>query len=88
MNGMNSARKKLALVALVKKNRNFLQPPANGNLPQALNEIKAKLERIDLALSEMKEPAKEINISQQQTRTLKFPQVPVDSDAAESVKVL
>ncbi|GIY06897.1 uncharacterized protein CDAR_23191 [Caerostris darwini] len=68
------------------KNRNFSQPPANRNLPQALNEIKAKLERIDLALSDMKEPAKEINISQQQTRTLKFPQVPVDSDAAESVK--
>ncbi|XP_055940126.1 uncharacterized protein LOC129969540 isoform X1 [Argiope bruennichi] len=59
----------------------------NKNLPQTLNEIKTKLEKIDLTLSEMKVPA---NGMKEMTRPKeifdKQLTFPIESDMAESVK--
>ncbi|CAL1292412.1 unnamed protein product [Larinioides sclopetarius] len=65
--------------------------PSNRNLPKTLNEIKTKLEKIDLTLSEMNVPAKsemkEVTepkeIFSQRLNALTFP---IESDMAESVK--
>ncbi|GFT85422.1 uncharacterized protein NPIL_477691 [Nephila pilipes] len=55
------------------------------NLPQALNEIRTKLERIDLTLSGLMEPVKKENVMDQDVNMLRLP---ANNDVPESVKSL
>ncbi|GFY04623.1 uncharacterized protein TNCV_4417061 [Trichonephila clavipes] len=58
----------------------------SGNFPQALNdEIRTKLEKIDLTLSRLMEPIQKENVVDQKGNILKLP---IDSDAPESVRSL
>ncbi|GFQ73363.1 uncharacterized protein TNCT_604871 [Trichonephila clavata] len=67
------------------RSRNISMDQIRGNLPQALNEIRNKLEKIDLTLSGLMEPIKNENVIDQKVNMLKLP---VDNDAPESVRSL
>ncbi|GFW05404.1 general transcription factor II-I repeat domain-containing protein 2A [Trichonephila clavipes] len=67
------------------RSKNISMVQTSGNFPQALNEIRTKLEKIDLTLSRLMEPIQKENVVDQKGNILKLP---IDSDAPESVRSL